>query len=142
MAVMRFFRYIRETFKPYYTNSYMDGRMIILQSIIFNSPSAHFSYGVFKILLCYMFYTLDLVGPDKGSESFPEYPGFEKDVFIMIRDYFESVSEPLTTHLLYPVLISIYSKYLRVYIILTLVLFYYLKLPETFSQSFNKHVSV
>ena len=75
-----------------------------IQECIKNQDSTHHSQRwVFNSVSFY------LAGPDKGSESFPEYPGFEKDVFIMIRDYFESVSEPLTTHLLYPLLISIYS---------------------------------
>ncbi|XP_067928930.1 DEP domain-containing protein 1A-like [Watersipora subatra] len=45
---------------------------------------------------------------EEEESSFPEYAGFEKDVLVMIKDYFESLRHPLTTYTLYPILVQAY----------------------------------
>ena len=43
-------------------------------------------------------------GPDKGNEDYPDYMGFEMDVFRIVKDYFDALPEPLTTFAMYEVL--------------------------------------
>ncbi|XP_054162437.1 DEP domain-containing protein 1A-like [Oppia nitens] len=47
-----------------------------------------------------------------GSDScLPKYPGFENDVFAVVRDYFINIGIPLIPNQLYPLIIHIYDKF-------------------------------
>ena len=58
------------------------------------------------------------IPPDKRqaacySANIPSYPGFENDVFEVVKDYFVSLvnrSGPLTTHQLFDVFVSAFIK--------------------------------
>ena len=49
-------------------------------------------------------------GPDKIDENLPSYPGFEKDVFRVVKDYFCGLSTPLMTYEMYEVITNIFGK--------------------------------
>lgn len=55
------------------------------------------------------------LGPRSSSSgnSFPQYPGFENDVFNTIKDYFTSIPEPIIPCRYSNLLLSLYSKYLQ-----------------------------
>jgi hypothetical protein len=40
----------------------------------------------------------------------PSYPGFEKDVFVVVRDYFLGQPEPLIPYELYDIIINAFGK--------------------------------
>ena len=54
---------------------------------------------------------VSLVGPDKIDENLPSYPGFEKDVFRVVKDYFCGLSTPLMTFEMYEVITNIFGMY-------------------------------
>lgn len=54
---------------------------------------------------------LHISGPDKTDENLPNYPGFEKDVFRVVKDYFCGLSEPLMTFNMYEVITNVFGKY-------------------------------
>ena len=43
-------------------------------------------------------------------EDLPYYDGFDKDVFIVVKDYFLSLEEPLTTFDMYDVFTNVMGK--------------------------------
>ncbi|CAH1773460.1 unnamed protein product [Owenia fusiformis] len=45
--------------------------------------------------------------PDRIEEGLPNYPGFERDVFKVVQDYFKNLQEPLVTFQLYDVFANI-----------------------------------
>ncbi|ESP05463.1 hypothetical protein LOTGIDRAFT_208491 [Lottia gigantea] len=49
--------------------------------------------------------------PEKVEENLPNYAGFEKDVFGVVKDYFNSLSEPLMTYNMYEVITNVYGMY-------------------------------
>ena len=49
-------------------------------------------------------------GPEKAEGDLPSYPGFEKDVFGVVRDYFIGLPEPLITYELYDVIINAFGE--------------------------------
>lgn len=49
-------------------------------------------------------------GPDKVEENLPDYPGFERDVFKVVKDYFEGLDEPLLTFSMYEVFTNVFGK--------------------------------
>ncbi|GAB1607370.1 DEP domain-containing protein 1B-like isoform X2 [Argonauta hians] len=55
--------------------------------------------------------------PNKVDDNFAVYPGFEKDVFHTVSDYFQGLKEPLLTHVLYETITNVFvmadSKYAR-----------------------------
>jgi len=63
------------------------------------------------------------LGPNKTDENLPSYPGFEKDVFRVVKDYFCSLSEPLMTFNMYEVITNVFGKHYRYIIKLTLSTF-------------------
>ncbi|XP_052243752.1 DEP domain-containing protein 1B-like isoform X3 [Dreissena polymorpha] len=48
--------------------------------------------------------------PDKTDENLPNYPGFEKDVFRVVKDYFCGLKEPLMTYNMYEVITNVFVK--------------------------------
>ncbi|XP_053393922.1 DEP domain-containing protein 1B-like isoform X2 [Mercenaria mercenaria] len=48
--------------------------------------------------------------PDKIDENLPNYPGFEKDVFRVVKDYFCELPEPLMTYNMYEVITNVFVK--------------------------------
>ncbi|XP_071120742.1 DEP domain-containing protein 1A-like isoform X2 [Mytilus edulis] len=46
--------------------------------------------------------------PEKVDDNLPSYPGFEKDVFRVVRDYFCGLSEPLLTYEMYEVILNVF----------------------------------
>ena len=54
---------------------------------------------------------LYLPGPDKTDENLPNYPGFEKDVFRVVKEYFCGLKQPLMTYEMYDVITSVFGKY-------------------------------
>ncbi|GFR90022.1 DEP domain-containing protein 1A [Elysia marginata] len=46
--------------------------------------------------------------PEPAEPGLPNYPGFEKDVFRVIRDYFLALEEPLVPHQLYDVFTTVF----------------------------------
>ena len=61
--------------------------------------------SVLCILLCHD------SGPEKVEGDLPSYPGFEKDVFGVVRDYFMGLPEPLITYELYDVIINVFGQH-------------------------------
>ena len=53
---------------------------------------------------------LDNLGPDKVEDNLPDYPGFEQDVFKVIKDYFQSLAEPLLTFTMYEVFTNVFGE--------------------------------
>lgn len=51
------------------------------------------------------------LGPDKIDENLPNYPGFEKDVFRVVKDYFCELPKPLMTYNMYEVITNVFGKY-------------------------------
>ena len=49
-------------------------------------------------------------GPQKVVENIPDYPGFERDVFQVVCDYFSELNEPVITYELYPILLRAVRK--------------------------------
>ncbi|XP_052243753.1 DEP domain-containing protein 1B-like isoform X4 [Dreissena polymorpha] len=47
--------------------------------------------------------------PDKTDENLPNYPGFEKDVFRVVKDYFCGLKEPLMTYNMYEVITNVFE---------------------------------
>ncbi|XP_052243755.1 DEP domain-containing protein 1A-like isoform X5 [Dreissena polymorpha] len=47
--------------------------------------------------------------PDKTDENLPNYPGFEKDVFRVVKDYFCGLKEPLMTYNMYEVITNVFG---------------------------------
>lgn len=56
-------------------------------------------------------YTSTFTGPDKIDENLPSYPGFEKDVFRVVKDYFCGLPTPLMTFEMYEVITNIFGMY-------------------------------
>lgn len=50
------------------------------------------------------------LGPKYDSEH-PSYPGFERDVFKTVSDYFYSLPQPLLTYELYELFINVLGRY-------------------------------
>ncbi|XP_076441420.1 DEP domain-containing protein 1A-like [Babylonia areolata] len=48
--------------------------------------------------------------PEKAEGDLPSYPGFEKDVFGVVRDYFIGLQEPLITYELYDIIINVFVQ--------------------------------
>ncbi|XP_060555654.1 DEP domain-containing protein 1B-like isoform X2 [Ruditapes philippinarum] len=46
--------------------------------------------------------------PDKIDENLPNYPGFEKDVFRVVKEYFCELPEPLMTYNMYEVITNVF----------------------------------
>ncbi|KAL4236703.1 DEP domain-containing protein [Mactra antiquata] len=46
--------------------------------------------------------------PDKTDNNLPNYPGFEKDVFRVVKDYFCELPEPLMTYNMYEVITNVF----------------------------------
>ncbi|KAK6179734.1 hypothetical protein SNE40_012028 [Patella caerulea] len=46
--------------------------------------------------------------PEKVEENLPNYPGFEKDVFGVVKDYFTNLEEPLMTYDMYEVITNVF----------------------------------
>ncbi|XP_041357384.1 DEP domain-containing protein 1B-like isoform X2 [Gigantopelta aegis] len=46
--------------------------------------------------------------PEQVDNSLPSYPGFERDVFGVVKDYFHSLPEPLMTYDMYEVITNVY----------------------------------
>lgn len=46
--------------------------------------------------------------PEREDDNLPSYPGFERDVFLVVKDYFCSLSEPLTTYEMYEVILNVF----------------------------------
>ena len=42
-----------------------------------------------------------MVGPETVDGHLPDYPGFQKDVFNVVKEYFDSPVEPLLTFSMY-----------------------------------------
>ncbi|XP_014774234.1 DEP domain-containing protein 1B isoform X1 [Octopus bimaculoides] len=55
--------------------------------------------------------------PNKVDDNFAIYPGFEKDVFRAVSEYFQGLTEPLLTHSLYETITNVFvmadSRYAR-----------------------------
>ena len=51
-------------------------------------------------------------GPEQVDSSLPSYPGFERDVFGVVKDYFHSLPEPLMTYDMYEVITNVYGGYI------------------------------
>ncbi|XP_050400821.1 DEP domain-containing protein 1B isoform X4 [Patella vulgata] len=47
--------------------------------------------------------------PEKVEENLPNYPGFEKDVFGVVKDYFTNLEEPLMTYDMYEVITNVFE---------------------------------
>ncbi|KAJ8305958.1 hypothetical protein KUTeg_016503, partial [Tegillarca granosa] len=56
-----------------------------------------------------------MYGPEKVDDTLPKYPGFERDVFKVVKDYFCGLSEPLMTYEMYEVIINVYVKAQGIY---------------------------
>ena len=54
---------------------------------------------------------LSCLGPDKTDENLPNYPGFEKDVFRVVKDYFCGLKEPLMTYNMYEVITNVFGEF-------------------------------
>lgn len=50
------------------------------------------------------------LGPKYDSAQ-PSYPGFERDVFKTVSDYFYSLPQPLLTYELYELFINVLGRY-------------------------------
>lgn len=50
------------------------------------------------------------LGPKYDNEH-PSYPGFERDVFKTVSDYFYSLPQPLLTYELYELFINVLGRY-------------------------------
>ena len=50
-------------------------------------------------------------GPNRIDENIPDYPGFEKDVFRVVRDYFCGLKEPLMTYNMYDVITNVFGVF-------------------------------
>ena len=48
-------------------------------------------------------------GPQK-VDDLPSYPGFERDVFRVVKEYFHGLGEPLMTYEMYEVILNVYSE--------------------------------
>ncbi|KAL8581468.1 hypothetical protein ACOMHN_004353 [Nucella lapillus] len=48
--------------------------------------------------------------PEKVEGDLPSYPGFERDVFGVVRDYFLGLEEPLIAHDLYDIIINVFVQ--------------------------------
>ncbi|XP_052775125.1 DEP domain-containing protein 1B-like isoform X2 [Mya arenaria] len=48
--------------------------------------------------------------PDKTDDNLPNYPGFEKDVYRVVKDYFCGLREPLMTFNMYEVITNVFVK--------------------------------
>ncbi|XP_055956282.1 DEP domain-containing protein 1A isoform X5 [Patella vulgata] len=48
--------------------------------------------------------------PEKVEENLPNYPGFEKDVFGVVKDYFTNLEEPLMTYDMYEVITNVFGE--------------------------------
>lgn len=53
---------------------------------------------------------LSVLGP-KYDNAQPSYPGFERDVFKTVSDYFYSLLQPLLTYELYELFINVLGRY-------------------------------
>ena len=53
---------------------------------------------------------MSISGPEKVDDNLPSYPGFEKDVFRVVKDYFCGLTEPLMTFEMYEVIINVFGK--------------------------------
>lgn len=49
--------------------------------------------------------------PNRVDETFDVYPGFEKDVFRVVSEYFQKLSEPLLTHCLYEAITNVFGAW-------------------------------
>ncbi|XP_029639868.1 DEP domain-containing protein 1A isoform X4 [Octopus sinensis] len=47
--------------------------------------------------------------PNKVDDNFAIYPGFEKDVFRAVSEYFQGLTEPLLTHSLYETITNVFA---------------------------------
>jgi hypothetical protein len=54
--------------------------------------------------------TVAISGPQK-LDDLPSYPGFERDVFRVVKDYFYGLDEPLMTYEMYEVILKVFSEY-------------------------------
>lgn len=57
------------------------------------------------MIICSLF-----LGPKYDSEQ-QSYPGFEKDIFKTVSDYFYSLPQPLLTYELYELFINVLGRY-------------------------------
>ncbi|XP_052775128.1 DEP domain-containing protein 1A-like isoform X5 [Mya arenaria] len=48
--------------------------------------------------------------PDKTDDNLPNYPGFEKDVYRVVKDYFCGLREPLMTFNMYEVITNVFGE--------------------------------
>ena len=48
--------------------------------------------------------------PDRVVDTMPSYPGFEVDVFKVVRDHLLSLKEPLLTSAMYEVFTNVFCK--------------------------------
>lgn len=82
---------------------------------LFSDPSRSFNSCVesFDNNLILLKYTSLCSGPNaSGSGScLPNYPGFEKDVFKVVRDFFLNTQVPLLPPFLTPLLIKVFCGY-------------------------------
>ena len=49
-------------------------------------------------------------GPEPPEPGLPNYPGFEKDVFNVVKDYFTSQDEPLIPFIIYDLITDVFGK--------------------------------
>lgn len=85
----------------------VDSRLAVACTSLFETKLGYIIYiiiiGSF-ISYCY------LPGPEKFDDKLPSYPGFEKDVFRVVKDYFYAQQEPLLTYDLFEVITNVFSK--------------------------------
>ena len=55
-------------------------------------------------------HSIDFAGPNKVEDNLPDYPGFERDVFKVVKDYFEGLAEPLLTFSMYEVFTNVFGE--------------------------------
>lgn len=58
----------------------------------------------------FLFFFFFSPGPKYDSDQ-PSYPGFERDVFKTVSDYFYSLPRPLLTHELYELFINVLGRF-------------------------------
>nr|KAG5711751.1 hypothetical protein BaRGS_023515 [Batillaria attramentaria] len=68
------------------------------------APEDHLPHWVLSAMKCLARW------PEKVEGDLPSYPGFEKDVFGVVRDYFLGHPEPLISHDLYDVVTNVYVQ--------------------------------
>lgn len=49
-------------------------------------------------------------GPEPPEPGLPNYPGFEKDVFGVVKDYFLSQEQPLVPYSLYDIVTNVFGE--------------------------------